>query len=176
MQIHRSKTFTAERSWGAIDIAVMNGISTRLHWTDQPYRWHVNDGQEVFAVMDGQVEMRYREGGVEQSVMLETGDIFYASVGTEHVAHPVGQARILGWSSKAASRPPTAVPAACGSGEHRTIFGDDPAQLRQHLAFGQVGRPRRAQLEVGLVDDGLPAAAPFQSQFHAQRADRLVLG
>jgi hypothetical protein len=27
--------------------------------------------------------------------MLEVGDIFYASVGTEHVAHPIGAARIL---------------------------------------------------------------------------------
>lgn len=95
MQIFRSKTFTADRAWGALDIAVMNGISTRLHWTDQPYRWHVNDGQEVFAVMDGQVEMRYRENGEEHSVLLAAGDIFHASVGTEHMAHPVGPARIL---------------------------------------------------------------------------------
>jgi mannose-6-phosphate isomerase-like protein (cupin superfamily) len=95
MKIVRSKTFTAERPWGALDIAKMNGITTRLHWTDQPYKWHVNDGEEVFAVLDGRVEMRYREAGVEQSAILEAGDIFYASVGTEHVAHPVGEARIL---------------------------------------------------------------------------------
>lgn len=73
----------------------MNGITTRLHWTDQPYKWHVNEGQEVFAVLDERVEMRYREAGVERTVMLEVGDIFYASVGTEHVAHPIGAARIL---------------------------------------------------------------------------------
>jgi len=95
MKIIRSKTFTAERPWGALDIASMGGITTRLHWTDQPYRWHVNDGEEVFAVLDGRVEMRYREKGVEQAAILETGDIFYASVGTEHVAHPLGEARIL---------------------------------------------------------------------------------
>ena len=46
-------------------------------------------------MLDGRVEMRYREGGVEQSAILETGDVFYASVGTEHVAHPLGVARIL---------------------------------------------------------------------------------
>ncbi len=33
--------------------------------------------------------------GVEKSVLLETGDIFFASIGTEHVAHPQGEARIL---------------------------------------------------------------------------------
>lgn len=95
MKIIRSKEFTTARAWGAMDIANMNGITTRLHWTDQPYKWHVNDGQEVFAVLDGRVEMRCREAGVERTVMLEVGDIFYASVGTEHVAHPIGAARIL---------------------------------------------------------------------------------
>ncbi|MFJ2482871.1 cupin domain-containing protein [Pseudomonas sp. NPDC087598] len=95
MKIIRSKTFTADRAWGALDIANMNGITTRLHWTDQPYKWHVNDGEEVFVVLDGEVSMHYREEGEEQQVQLAVGDIFYASVGTEHVAHPQGVARIL---------------------------------------------------------------------------------
>ncbi len=46
-------------------------------------------------VLDGQVRMHYREEGVEQVALLEVGDIFYATVGTEHVAHPQGVARIL---------------------------------------------------------------------------------
>ena len=95
MKIIRSAEFTADHPWGAIDIASMNGISTRLHWTDQPYRWHVNDGEEVFAVLGGRVRMLYREGGVEKEALLQTGDVFFASVGTEHVAHPIGEARIL---------------------------------------------------------------------------------
>lgn len=95
MKIIRSQSFTADRAWGALDIANMNGITTRLHWTDQPYKWHINDGQEVFVVLDGQVHMHYREEGLEKVVVLSVGDIFYASVGTEHVAHPLGVARIL---------------------------------------------------------------------------------
>ena len=95
MQIIRSQSFTASRPWGALDIATMNGITTRLHWTDQPYVWHVNDGQEVFVVLDGRVEMHYRQQGVTHTAVMEVGDIFYASVGTEHVAHPLGVARIL---------------------------------------------------------------------------------
>ena len=95
MEIIKSKQFKADRAWGAKDIALMNGISTRLHWTDQPYQWHINDGEEVFVVLDGQVEMFYKTHGEEHSVILDTGDIFYASVGTEHVAHPHGEARIL---------------------------------------------------------------------------------
>ncbi len=66
-----------------------------LHWTDQPYKWHVNDGAEVFAVLDGIVDMHYRESGVERVIVLEVGDIFFADVGCEHVAHPRGEARIL---------------------------------------------------------------------------------
>ena len=95
MDIIRSKDFTADKAWGAKDIANMNGITTRLHWTDQPYRWHINDGEEVFAVLDGVVDMHYRLDGTEHVVRLNTGDIFYASVGTEHVAHPQGEARVL---------------------------------------------------------------------------------
>ena len=95
MKIVRSREFTAERAWGALDVASMNGITVRLHWTDQPYRWHVNDGEEVFAVLDGVVLMHYRDQGAERQVTLNAGDIFHADVGCEHVAHPQGEARIL---------------------------------------------------------------------------------
>lgn len=95
MRVIRADEFTAQKAWGALDIAHLNGISVRLHWTDAPYQWHVNDGEEVFAVMAGTVEMHYREGGDEKRVLLQAGDIFYAGIGTEHVAHPQGEARIL---------------------------------------------------------------------------------
>gem|GEM_PF-52949 len=74
-QTIRSAEFTASRAWGALDIANMNGTTVRLHWTDQPYKWHVNDGEEVFAVMDGEVDMHYRENGEERIVRLTSGDI-----------------------------------------------------------------------------------------------------
>ena len=95
MKVIRSRDFTGDRPWAALDIANMQGTTTRLHWTDQPYKWHVNDGEEVFAVLDGTVIMHYREAGLEKLVKLETGDVFFAGVGCEHVAHPVGEARIL---------------------------------------------------------------------------------
>ena len=95
MKVFRGKEFTAERAWGAALIANMQGVTTRLHWTDKPYKWHTNDGEKVFAVLDGAVEMHYRENGEEKMVKLETGDIFFAGAGDEHVAHPIGEARIL---------------------------------------------------------------------------------
>jgi len=87
--------FRGESAWDALPIASMNGITTRLHWTDEPYKWHRNDGEEVFVVLDGKVDMYYREGGVEKKQRMNVGDIFYASVGTEHIAHPLGEARVL---------------------------------------------------------------------------------
>jgi mannose-6-phosphate isomerase-like protein (cupin superfamily) len=95
MRVIRARDFTAPRAWGATDIANMQGTTVRLHWTDQPYRWHVNDGEEVFAVLDGAVDMHYRSDGVERVVALAVGDVFFAEVGCEHVAHPRGVARIL---------------------------------------------------------------------------------
>lgn len=93
--IINSKDFTAKKAWGSLDIAKMNGITTRLHWTNQAYHWHINTGEEVFVVLDGVVDMHHK---VDSKVIVNTlnvGDIFHATVGTEHVAHPQGEARIL---------------------------------------------------------------------------------
>ncbi len=67
----------------------------RLHWTDKPYKWHVNDGPEVLVVLDGTVDMKTRDASGEQVFVLEKGDIFHAESGDEHVAHPNGVARVL---------------------------------------------------------------------------------
>ena len=95
MRFISPKDFTADRAWGALPIANMNGVTTKLHWTDRPYKWHVNDGEEVFVVLDGIVEMHYRANGEEDVRRMTAGDIFYAALGTEHFAHPVGEARVL---------------------------------------------------------------------------------
>jgi len=46
-------------------------------------------------VLDGTVDMHYRENGAEKVVTLNAGDVFFAGIGCEHVAHPRGEARIL---------------------------------------------------------------------------------
>ena len=87
--------FTAGRPWGALDIADIEGASVRVHWTDAPYKWHVNDGAEAFIVLAGAVDMHYRLDGREHVARLEAGDVFVAGIGDEHVARPDGEARIL---------------------------------------------------------------------------------
>jgi len=96
MQTIHPQDFTGSRAWEALPIATLSGSTTvRLHWTDQPYQWHVNDGHEVFVVLDGVMDMHTRAAGQEQVQRLQVGDIFYAEPGDEHVAHPQGAARIL---------------------------------------------------------------------------------
>lgn len=88
--------YTGEHAWDAMNLATFQQPATvRLHWTNEPYIWHVNDGEEVFVVLDGEVDMRYRDNGVERSQLMRTGDICRAGLGDEHVAHPRGEARIL---------------------------------------------------------------------------------
>lgn len=95
MRVIRGNRFTAARAWGALEVANVDGVTTRLHWTDQPYPWHINDGDELFVVLDGTVDMHYRDAGQHAVVTLQTGDIFAAATGLEHAAHPRGEARVL---------------------------------------------------------------------------------
>jgi len=95
MKFYSSKAFTGTKAWDAQPVASFDNVSVKLHWTDRPYKWHINDGEEVFAVMEGSVEMQYKEQGEVKSRVLRTGDIFYASKGTEHIACPLGVARVL---------------------------------------------------------------------------------
>lgn len=95
MKLINPTDFKASRAWGALDIAKIDGATVRLHWTDLPYKWHTNDGAEVFVVLDGEMEMHYRENGQEKTAHMRAGDIFFAEEGDAHFASPVGEARVL---------------------------------------------------------------------------------
>lgn len=95
MNVYQARDFTGSRAWEALDIERIADATVRLHWTDQPYVWHVNDGPEVFVVLDGEVLMRVRAADGEREIRLTPGTVFHAKAGDEHVAHPVGEARIL---------------------------------------------------------------------------------
>jgi mannose-6-phosphate isomerase-like protein (cupin superfamily) len=95
MKNYAGATFRGERAWSGPDIATFPSAVVKLRWTDQPFRWHVNTGEEVFAVLDGIVDMHVREAGVERIITLRSGDVLHIESGEEHVAHPRGEARIL---------------------------------------------------------------------------------
>lgn len=95
MRIIHPKEFVADQAWQALDIEQIGNATIRLHWTDKPYIWHVNDGPEIFVVLDGAVDMLTRDNAGEKVWPLEKGDIFHAEAGDEHLARPKGAARIL---------------------------------------------------------------------------------
>ena len=78
-----------------MDVSLIEGASVRVHWTDQPYKWHINDGSEVFMVLSGEVDMDYKIDGDIKTARLGPGDMFAAEDGDEHIARPIGEARIL---------------------------------------------------------------------------------
>ncbi len=95
MELIDATTFTADRAWGSRALMAMGAHAARLHWTDQPYRWHENTGDELFVVLDGIVDMHYADAGGERQVALHPGQIAIIRAGERHVAHPRGAARIL---------------------------------------------------------------------------------
>lgn len=95
MKFVTARDFVAAKSWDARPLAEIEGATIRLHWADRPYVWHVNDGDEVFVLLDGLVVMHYRRDGREHRQAMRPGDICHAQAGDEHVAHPEGPARIL---------------------------------------------------------------------------------
>ena len=94
-RVVRGREFRPPRAWDALQLMELGGVTARLHWTNKPYHWHVNDGNEVFVVIDGLVDMHYRCDGSERFVTLGAGDVFVAGAGCEHIAHPRGEARVL---------------------------------------------------------------------------------
>jgi mannose-6-phosphate isomerase-like protein (cupin superfamily) len=95
VELVNARTYRAGRPWGARDVAELDDASVRLHWTNEAYHWHVNDGTEVFVVVDGRVDMHTRNAGRESVVSLAVGDILRVDPGDEHYAEPFGEARIL---------------------------------------------------------------------------------
>ncbi|MFT3807247.1 cupin [Arenimonas sp.] len=96
MEIIEARDFTAERAWGSRALMAMGEHAARLHWTDQPYRWHQNTGDELFVVLDGIVDMHYVDDRGEcQVAALQPGQMALMKAGDRHVAHPRGAARIL---------------------------------------------------------------------------------
>jgi mannose-6-phosphate isomerase-like protein (cupin superfamily) len=89
--------FTPEGAWQGPLIAEIPDARVKLRWTDQPFRWHVNTGEEVFVVLRGAVDMHVRSNVAPDVAVipLETGDVLHIRPGEEHVAHPRGEARIL---------------------------------------------------------------------------------
>jgi len=87
--------FRANEAWDGKRIAIIGDTRTDLLWADKPFHWHVNSVDELFVVLNGRVDMRYRDTTGEHRVGLETGDMMVIRKGEQHVATPEGEVRLL---------------------------------------------------------------------------------
>lgn len=93
---YEASSFRGERAWSGPNVASIQNATIKLRWTNEPFRWHTNEGPEVFAVLSGEVDMHVRAAGsAEKIIHLKPGDLLHIEPGEEHVAHPRGEARIL---------------------------------------------------------------------------------
>ena len=95
MKKHQASLLRPGRAWTGPHVATIAGAAVKLRWTDRPFRWHRNEGEEVFAVLAGAVDMHVRGAEGERIVALEAGDLLHIGAGEEHVAHPRGAAAVL---------------------------------------------------------------------------------
>lgn len=91
----RGAQVSHDRAWAATRVATFRDVIASVHWTDAAYPWHVNDGPELFVVLDGEVEMQWRDGTGEQRALLGPGDVWTGGDGVAHRALPRGEARAL---------------------------------------------------------------------------------
>ena len=88
MRFIDASTYTAERPWGALDLAEIDDVNVRLHWTNQPYLWQANAGPEVLVVLAGTIDLHYRRDRREHVERLTPGRICYAEAGGERAPRP----------------------------------------------------------------------------------------
>jgi mannose-6-phosphate isomerase-like protein (cupin superfamily) len=83
--------------WSGPTLTGIGKAAVKLRWINAPFRWHSNDGPELFLVLDGEVDMHVRSGPAEEAeiVRLAAGQMLWIEDGEEHVAHPRGEARVL---------------------------------------------------------------------------------
>lgn len=97
MEIHATNALHGPVDWSGPTLPSIGNAVAKLRWINSPYRWHRNHGRELFLVLDGEVEMHVRAGpdAPVAVVHLTPGKMILIDDGEEHIAHPLGEARIL---------------------------------------------------------------------------------
>jgi mannose-6-phosphate isomerase-like protein (cupin superfamily) len=90
------RALTGPADWSGPTYTGFGEASVKLRWIRDAYKWHINDGPEVFLVLDGIVDMHVRCGEQETLVQrLSPGQMIFIENGEEHIAYPQGEARVL---------------------------------------------------------------------------------
>ncbi|MFC7537224.1 cupin [Sphingomonas sp. GCM10030256] len=96
MRAFDTRTLMGPVDWSGPTYSGFGDASVKLRWIKDAYKWHINDGPEVFLVLDGIVDMHVRSGDREPVIQrLSSGQMIFIEDGEEHIAYPCGDARIL---------------------------------------------------------------------------------
>ena len=96
MQTFDIRQLVGPSDWSGPTYSGFGDAAVKLRWIKDAYKWHMNDGPEIFLVLDGTVDMHVRCGGQQAVVQrLSSGQMILIGDGEEHVAYPQGEARIL---------------------------------------------------------------------------------
>jgi mannose-6-phosphate isomerase-like protein (cupin superfamily) len=97
MRRYDAASLSGPVDWSGPTLTGIGNAAVKLRWISAPFRWHRNDGPELFLVLDGEVDMHVRSspGAETEIVRLGPGQMVWMEEGDEHVAHPRGEARVL---------------------------------------------------------------------------------
>lgn len=96
MQVFDTRHLAGPADWSGPTFEGFGKAAVKLRWIKDAYRWHRNEGAEVFLVLDGAVEMHVRSRSHPAVVhRLSSGQMIFIEDGEEHIAYPQGEARIL---------------------------------------------------------------------------------
>ena len=97
MQKFDINQLTGPTDWSGPTYTGFGEAAVKLRWVNDAYEWHKNDGPEVFLVLDGAVDMHVRRAGEDVIIVerLLPGQLLVVEDGEEHIAYPLGEARVL---------------------------------------------------------------------------------
>jgi mannose-6-phosphate isomerase-like protein (cupin superfamily) len=97
MQRFDTNDLTGPADWSGPTYTGFGEAAVKLRWIKDAYQWHRNDGAEVFLVLDGAVDMHVRRAGDSEATIerLGPGQMLLIEDGEEHIAYPLGEARVL---------------------------------------------------------------------------------
>ena len=97
MQKYDTADLAGPDDWTGPTMTGIGNAAAKFRWINTPFRWHRNTGAELFLVLDGEVDMHVRRDSeaAPAIVRLGAGQALLIEDGEEHVAYPIGEARIL---------------------------------------------------------------------------------
>ena len=97
MQRFDTRHLAGPADWSGPTYTGFGEAAVKLRWIKAPYRWHRNEGAELFLVLDGAVDMHVRSTGACETHVerLGPGQMLLIEDGDEHIAYPLSEARVL---------------------------------------------------------------------------------